>query len=122
VRGATFAAVQRAAQGAGAVLLSGGLDSACGRRGSPRGKGPAPAFASVFPTHPQTDERELIGATARHAVCRSSSSLRRLTSILAPALDHARPLEPAAATPNLFVRRSPDGRRPAAGVDVMLAA
>ena len=126
LRAAAFAAVGRAAQGARrpAVLLSGGLDSACvaaglaAREGSASG---ALALAAVFPTHLETDERELIEATARH----TGLSVELITfddraSILAPALEHIDRWSLPPVTPNLFVWRPVMARARELGVDAML--
>jgi asparagine synthase (glutamine-hydrolysing) len=126
LRSVAFAAVQRAAQGAHrpAVRLSGGLDSACVAAGLAAGSVPASqalAFAGIFPTYPETDERELIEATALH----TGLSVELVpfddhASILAPALKHIDRWSLPPVTPNLFVWEPlmADARR--LGVDVML--
>jgi asparagine synthase (glutamine-hydrolysing) len=123
---AAFAAVARAAEGARqpAVSLSGGLDSACvaaglaARKGSPS---PALALAGVFPQHPDTDERELIEATARHAgIPVELIPFEERASILAPALEHIDRWSVPPATPNLFVWKPMMARARALGVDAML--
>jgi asparagine synthase (glutamine-hydrolysing) len=126
LRNAAFAAVQRAAQGAHrpAVRLSGGLDSACVAAGLAAGGGSASralAFAGVFPTHPETDERELIEATARH----TGLSVELVpfddhASILAPALEHIERWSLPPVTPNLFVWEPLMASARRLGVDVML--
>jgi asparagine synthase (glutamine-hydrolysing) len=126
LREAAFAAIQRAAQGARrpAVSLSGGLDSACvaaglADRAQPRAA--ALALAGVFPEHPETDERELIEATARHTDL--SVELIRFdesASILEPALEHIDRWSLPPVTPNLFVWRPLMARARELGVDAML--
>jgi asparagine synthetase B (glutamine-hydrolysing) len=126
LRTSAFAAVQRAAQGARqpAVSLSGGLDSACvaaalaARQGDAR---EALALAGVFPRHPETDERELIEATARH----TGLSLELIpfddrASILAPALEHIDRWSLPPVTPNLSVWKPLMAKARQLGVDVML--
>jgi asparagine synthetase B (glutamine-hydrolysing) len=149
LRDAAFAAVGRAAEGAcrPAVRLSGGLDSACvaaglaaratqaaqgqGARGvgaaqaarGPRAAsaGGAVALAAVFPSHPATDERELIEVTARY----TGLSVELIpfddrASILAPALEHIERWSLPPVTPNMFVWRPLMASARALGVDVML--
>lgn len=126
LRTAAFAAVQRAARGARqpAVRLSGGLDSACVAAGLAAQKGSASralALGAVFPTHPETDERELIEATARH----TGMSVELVpfddrASILAPALEHVERWRLPPATPNLFVWKPLLASARRLGVDVML--
>ena len=146
LRDAAFAAVARAAEGAQrpAVRLSGGLDSACvaaglaarvaqerGARGvgaTPAAQGPreasaggALALAAVFPSHPATDERELIEATARHTgLSLELISFDDRASILAPALEHIARWSLPPVTPNMFVWRPLMASARALGVDVML--
>ena len=126
LRTAAFAAVQRAAQEARrpAVSLSGGLDSACVAAGLAVQKAsvsPALALAGVFPRHPETDERELIEATARH----TGLSLELIpfddrASILAPALEHIDRWSLPPVTPNLSVWKPLMAKARQLGVDVML--
>ena len=97
-----FAAVDPGRRGATApaVRLSGGLDSACVAAGlAARGaaEGGALALAAVFPGRPETDERELIEATARHAgLDAGAGPLRRRRFDLAPGAAPHRALAPAA--------------------------
>ncbi len=127
LREAAFAAVARAAAGAErtAVRLSGGLDSSCVAAGlaarEASASGGALALAAVFPSHPDTDERELIEATARF----TGLSLELIpfderASILAPALEHVERWSLPPVTPNLFVWRPLMASARARGVDVML--
>jgi asparagine synthase (glutamine-hydrolysing) len=126
LREAAFAAVGRAAQGARrpAVSLSGGLDSACVAAGLAAQTGSvsgALALAGVFPTHPETDERELIEATARHThLPVELISFDDRASILAPALEHIDRWSLPPVTPNLFVWQPMMARARELGVDVML--
>jgi asparagine synthase (glutamine-hydrolysing) len=126
LRSAAFAAVGRAVQGTRrpAVLLSGGLDSACvaaglaARKGSANG---ALALAGVFPAHPETDERELVEATARHTgLSVELIAFDDRASILAPALEHIDRWSLPPVTPNLFVWRPVMARARELGVDAML--
>jgi asparagine synthase (glutamine-hydrolysing) len=127
LRGAAFAAVGRAAQGARrpAVRLSGGLDSACvaaglAARGSPDASG-ALALAAVFPSHPATDERELIEATARYTgLSVELIAFDDRASILAPALEHIDRWSLPPVTPNMFVWRPLMASARELGVDAML--
>jgi asparagine synthase (glutamine-hydrolysing) len=126
LREAAFAAVGRAAQGARrpAVSLSGGLDSACVAAGLAARKGSASralALAGVFPTHPDTDERELIEATARHTgLSVELIPFDESASILEPALEHIDRWSLPPVTPNLFVWTPLMARARELGVDVML--
>jgi asparagine synthase (glutamine-hydrolysing) len=126
LRIAAFGAVQRAAQGARrpSVLLSGGLDSACVAAGlAARGESAseARALAAVFPTHPETDERELIEATARHThLPVELIAFDDRASILTPALAHIDRWSLPPVSPNLFVWRPVMARARELGVDVML--
>jgi asparagine synthetase B (glutamine-hydrolysing) len=126
LRGAAFAAVQRAAQGSHrpAVSLSGGLDSACVSAGLAAQKDSASetlALAGVFPSHPETDERELIEATARHTgLPVELIPFDERASILAPALAHIDRWSVPPATPNLFVWKPMMARARELGVDAML--
>lgn len=126
LRSETFAAIDRAAAGARrpAVRLSGGLDSACvaaglAARGS-AGEG-ALALSAVFPDSPETDERDLIEATARQAGLASELvSFAEPGSILAPALSYVERWRLPSVTPNLFVWEPTMARARELGVDVML--
>ena len=126
LRTAAFAAVGRAAQGVRrpAVSLSGGLDSACVAAGLAAQKGSANgplALAGVFPAHPETDERELIEATARHThLPVELIPFDDRASILAPALEHIDRWSVPPATPNLFVWKPLMARARELGVDAML--
>jgi hypothetical protein len=126
LRSAAFAAVARAAQGARqpAVSLSGGLDSACVAAGLAAQKGSASgalALAGVFPAHPETDERELIEATAGYThLPVELIPFDDRTSILAPALEHIDRWSVPPATPNLFVWKPLMARARELGVDAML--
>ena len=79
------------------------------RGGGARGAAEDPAsgalaLAGVFPTHPETDERELIEATARHTgLPVELISFDDRASILAPALEHIDRWSLPPVTPNLFV-------------------
>lgn len=126
LRGETFAAVERAAAGARrpAVRLSGGLDSACVAAGlaarEPAGE-EALALSAIFPGSPETDERELIEATARQAGLASELvSFAEPCSILAPALRCVERWRLPSVTPNLFVWEPTMARARELGVDVML--
>ena len=126
LRMAAFAAIRRAAQGARrpAVSLSGGLDSACvaaGLTALPGSASGALALAGVFPAHPETDERELIEATARHTgLPVELISFDNRASVLAPALEHIDRWSLPPVTPNLFVWRPLMARARELGVDAML--
>jgi asparagine synthase (glutamine-hydrolysing) len=122
----SFAAVQRAAAGAQrpAVRLSGGLDSACvaaGLASQEETAGRACALGAAFPTHPETDERELIQATARYTgLPVELISFDDRASIFAPALEHIDRWTLPPVTPNLFVWRPLMASARRLGVDVML--
>jgi asparagine synthase (glutamine-hydrolysing) len=126
LRASAFAAVERAAEGAQrpAVLLSGGLDSSCvaaGLAARHEHSGSALALAGVFPTHPETDERELIEATARHTgLPVELIPFDDGASILAPALEHIDRWSLPPATPNLFVWKPLMARARELDVDAML--
>jgi asparagine synthase (glutamine-hydrolysing) len=125
LRSETFAAVDREAAGARrpAVRLSGGLDSACvaaGLAARPAGEG-ALAISAVFPGSPETDERDLIEATARQAGLVSELvGFAEPDSILAPALSYVERWRLPSVTPNLFVWEPTMARARELGVDVML--
>ncbi len=126
LRDATFAATRRAAVGSErlAMKLSGGLDSACvaaGLAANGFADSRAVAIGGIFPTHPTTDESELIEATARH----TGLSLELVpfdpsSSILDPALTHIDRWRLPPATPNLFLSQPIMARARELGVDVML--
>jgi asparagine synthase (glutamine-hydrolysing) len=126
LRTAAFDAVQGAAQGARrpAVRLSGGLDSACVAAGLAAQKvseNRALALGTVFPRHPETDERALIEATAGHTgLPLELVPFDDRASILAPALEHIDRWSLPPVTPNLFVWRPLMARARRLGVDVML--
>lgn len=126
LRGAAFAAVERAAQAVEkpAILLSGGLDSSCVAAGLAARKphaAPALALAGVFPAHPQTDERELIKATALHTgLPVELIAFDERSSILAPALEHIDRWGLPPVTPNLFAWQPLMARARELGVDGML--
>jgi asparagine synthase (glutamine-hydrolysing) len=126
LREAVFAAVERATAGSErpVVKLSGGLDSACvaaGLAANGFADGRALAIGGTFSTHPETDESELIEATARH----THLPLERIafdpaSSMLAPALAHISRWRLPPATPNLFVWQPVMARARELGVDLML--
>ena len=126
LRVAAFAAVERAAEGARrpAVLLSGGLDSACVAAGlAERSKsaGEALALSGIFPQHPETDERELIEATARHTdLPVELIAFDDRASVLAPALEHIERWSLPPVTPNLFLWKPLMARARELGVDATL--
>jgi asparagine synthase (glutamine-hydrolysing) len=126
LRSEVFAAIARAASGARqpAVRLSGGLDSACVAAGLAQQATDAQrplAFGATFPTHPQTDERELIEATARFTnASLALTAFDDTTSILAPALEHIARWRVPPVSPNLFVWKPVMASARARGVDVML--
>lgn len=126
LREEAFGAVDRAADQSRrpALLLSGGLDSACVAAGLAARRSPASppvALASIFPTLPETDESDLIEVTAQF----TSLPLERVpfddrASILAPALRHMHSWGVPPATPNLFLMEPVIARARVLGVDVML--
>jgi asparagine synthase (glutamine-hydrolysing) len=127
LRAGAFAAVGRAAEGARtpAVLLSGGLDSSCvaaglaAARRTPSGR--MLALSGVFPSHPETDERELIEATARHTgLPVELIAFDERASILAPALAHIDRWSLPPATPNQFAWQPLMARARELSVDAML--
>jgi asparagine synthase (glutamine-hydrolysing) len=126
LRTAAFAAVARAAEGSRrpAVLLSGGLDSSCVAAGLAARRPPAsPALAlsGVFPSHPETDERELIEQAAAHTgVSVELIAFDERASILVPALSHIERWSLPPATPNLFVWEPVMARARELGVDAVL--
>jgi asparagine synthase (glutamine-hydrolysing) len=126
LRVAAFAAVDRAAAGAQApaLLLSGGLDSACVAAGLAARRRPssaAVALSGVFPSRPETDERELIETTAQHSgLPLELIPFDERSSILAPALEHIERWLLPPATPNLFAWQPLMARARQLGVDAML--
>jgi len=126
LRDAAFAAVARAADGAQtpALLLSGGLDSSCVAAGLAARGGHAPpalALSGVFPSLPETDERELIEATGRHTgLPFELVAFDESASILDPALAHIERWRLPPATPNLFAWEPLMARARELGVDAML--
>lgn len=125
LREGAFGAVGRASVGAyaPAVLLSGGLDSSCVAAGlaARGGQGKALALSGVFPNHPETDERELIQATARHTgLPVELVAFDESASILEPALEHIERWSLPPATPNLFAWQPLMARARELGVDVTL--
>jgi asparagine synthase (glutamine-hydrolysing) len=126
LRDRTFAAIRRSTASSEhlGMKLSGGLDSACvaaGLTASGFADGHTLALGGVFPTHPATDESELIEATARH----TGLSLELVpfdpaSSILGPALTHIDRWRLPPATPNLFLSQPLMARARELGVDVML--
>jgi asparagine synthase (glutamine-hydrolysing) len=126
LREAAFAAVGRAAAGSQrpVLKLSGGLDSACvaaGLAANGFADGRAMAIAGTFAEYPDTDESELIEATARH----THLALERIVfnsagSMLAPALEHIARWRLPPATPNLFLWQPLMARARELGVDLML--
>jgi asparagine synthase (glutamine-hydrolysing) len=132
LREAAFAAIARAAQGAKApaLLLSGGLDSSCvaaGLAARPALPGEtsearaALALSGVFPSRPETDERELIEASARHTgLAHELVAFDESASILSPALEHLDRWRLPPVTPNLFAWQPVMARARELGVDAML--
>jgi asparagine synthase (glutamine-hydrolysing) len=126
LREAAFAAIGRAAAGSQrpAVKLSGGLDSACVAAGLAAGgfaDGRALAIGGTFSAHPETDERELIEATARHTqLPLEPIAFDPASSILTPALAHIERWRLPPATPNLFLWQPVMARARELGVDRML--
>ena len=126
LREAAFAAVKRATAGFEhpVVKLSGGLDSACVAAGLEAGgfaDGRALAIGGTFSAHPETDERELIVATARHThLPLELVAFDPAGSMLAPALAHIARWRLPPATPNLFVWQPLMARARELGVELML--
>jgi asparagine synthase (glutamine-hydrolysing) len=126
LRASAFAAVDRAAQDAQrpALLLSGGLDSSCVAAGLAARQAPAAAalaLSGVFPTRPETDERELIEAAARQTrLPVELIAFDERASILAPALAHIDRWSLPPVTPNLFAWEPVMARARELGVDAML--
>jgi asparagine synthase (glutamine-hydrolysing) len=126
VRDAAFDAVRRAASGSErpAVKLSGGLDSACvaaGLRADGLADGHALAIGGAFSGYADTDESELIEATARHTqLPLELIPFNPASSMLAPALAHIARWRLPPATPNLYLWQPAMARARALGVDRML--
>jgi asparagine synthase (glutamine-hydrolysing) len=127
LRGEVFAAVDRAAGGArrAAVRLSGGLDSAAVAAGlaarGPYGEEPPVALSAVFPALPETDERELIEATAAVAALPSEQvGFEADAALLPAALRHIERWGLPPTTPNLFVWEPVMASARRLGVDLML--
>ncbi len=127
LRDEAFAAIDRLAGGARrpAVRLSGGLDSSCVAAGLAARQEPAAeqpiAFGAVFPKTPETDESDLIQATARYTgLSVEPVALRDHTSLLIPALGHMERWGLPPATPNLFIWEPVMARARSLGVDMML--
>jgi asparagine synthase (glutamine-hydrolysing) len=126
LREAVFAAVERATAGSErpAVKLSGGLDSACvaaALAANGFADGRALAIGGTFSTHSETDESELIEATARHThIPLERIAFNPASSMLDPALAHIARWRLPPATPNLFVWQPVMARARALGVDAML--
>jgi asparagine synthase (glutamine-hydrolysing) len=126
LRDAAFAAIERAAADArcAGVKLSGGLDSACVAAGLNAGglaDGRALALGGTFAGYEESDERELIAATAHDTqlplelIAFDSNS-----SMLAAASEHIARWRLPPATPNLFLWKPLLTRARELGVDVML--
>ena len=108
LRAEAFAAVDRAAgTDRVAVRLSGGLDSACVAAGlAARGAGAdgSLALAAVFPGQAETDESELIAATARQTGLELEQvRFEGPAPVLDSALGHIERWRLPPASPNLFV-------------------
>ena len=126
LRGEAFAAVERAVAGSRrpALRLSGGLDSACVAAGLAARSTRSPealALGAVFPEQPETDESELIAATARHTgLPLELIACEQRVSALAPALAHIDRWRLPPASPNLFVWEPVMAAARRLEVDVML--
>ncbi len=126
LRERAFDAVERATEGSRqpAIRLSGGLDSACvaaGLRARVSHRASSVALSAVFPNNPETDESELIAATA----AATGLALERLPldgsdSLLAPGLRHIERWHLPPATQNLFVWEPVMARARSLGIDAML--
>ncbi len=123
------AGLARGGYASGAAELAAREGSASGVPAS-SGDGPAAlgtsgsgtlALAAVFPSHPDTDERELIETTARYTgLALELISFNERASILTPALEHIERWSLPPVTPNLFVWRPLMASARGHGVDVML--
>jgi asparagine synthase (glutamine-hydrolysing) len=126
LREAAFAAVARAAADSRrpAVELSGGLDSACvaaGLAANGLADGRALALGGSFSAYPETDESELIEATARETrLPLELIAFKPGTSILTPALEHIARWRLPPATSNLFLWQPLMARARGLGVDRIL--
>jgi asparagine synthase (glutamine-hydrolysing) len=126
LRDAAFAAVGRAVTAAErpAVKLSGGLDSAsvaAGLVASGFADGRAWAIGGTFSGHPESDERELIEATARQTrLPLELVAFESSDAMLSAALDHMARWRVPPATPNLFLWQPVLARAREVGVDLML--
>lgn len=126
LRDAAFAAVARATARSQrpVVKLSGGLDSACvaaGLAANGFADGRAFAIGGTFATHPDTDETELIEATAYQThLPLEQIEFDPASSMLAPALAHISRWRLPPATPNLFVWQRVMARARELGADLML--
>jgi asparagine synthase (glutamine-hydrolysing) len=125
LRAAAFAAVDRAAGAERvAVRLSGGLDSACVAAGL-AARGPVAsrplALAAVFPGAVETDERELIEATAAHTgLALEQVAFDGPALLLAPAQRHIERWRLPPGSPNLFVWEPLTALARSRGVEAML--
>jgi asparagine synthase (glutamine-hydrolysing) len=126
LRGAAFAAIGRAVSGSQrpAVKLSGGLDSACvaaGLQANGFTDGRSLAVGGTFSAYSETDESELIRATARHThLPLELIAFNSDRSMLAPALAHIARWRLPPITPNLFLWQPVMARARERGVDLML--
>ena len=126
LRDAAFAAVGRAAASSArpTVKLSGGLDSSCvaaGLAANGLADGRASAIGAAFASYPESDESELIAATAAHTnlplelVAFDSSN-----SMLVAASEHIASWRLPPATPNLFLWQPVLARARELGSDLLL--
>ena len=105
LRGAMVTAVERALRRAErpAIMLSGGLDSACVAGLARKSGTPVPAYSQVFPSHPRIDESQAIDALESGL----EIPVRRLTfaggSALAAADEYMRAWALPPSSPNWFV-------------------
>jgi len=126
LREAAFAAVARAAAGAGrpAVRLSGGLDSSCVAAGLAAGGfagGGAVALGGTFAAQPEADEGALIEATAGRTGLRLELVPHEPgRSMLEPALAHVERWRLPPGSPTLFLWRPLLARARELGVEALL--
>ncbi len=125
LRGSAFAAVTRAADASRrlGVRLSGGLDSACvaaAVAGDPGRLTPALALAATFPTHPETDERALIEATAKHVGMPLERVPAGAERLLGVAIEHLLRWRLPPGSPNLVVWEQLARVARAHGIDLLL--